>query len=238
MNNIGFGIMCFGDDYYFTGAKEKMNEILKEGFCYVLTDDRDRFKYEYDPFLVLSYDRIFKSYYDKMLLVKHILKYHDICILIDADAHISDYSFLNDLKTHKFNEGITYTDVLFNHPEKKKHIMNINMTTWEWKHYHEYATSILRNFVYFELMWEYFMVFNKNGFNQTEFYKIYEKLQIAKEYCELKLDKDVYAPGEGISISIASKLSNTPCQRDIQLYNILKDKMSNVSRKFMRNDNQ
>mgnify|MGYP000554178804 CR=1 FL=1 len=30
MNNIGFGILCFGDDYYFKGTKEKIKEFIRE----------------------------------------------------------------------------------------------------------------------------------------------------------------------------------------------------------------
>ena len=29
MNNIGFGIMCFGDDYFYQGTNDKINEILR-----------------------------------------------------------------------------------------------------------------------------------------------------------------------------------------------------------------
>ena len=30
MNNIGFGIFCFGERYYYKGALEKIKEILKK----------------------------------------------------------------------------------------------------------------------------------------------------------------------------------------------------------------
>lgn len=247
MNNIGFGIMCFGDDYYYRGAMEKIKNIVKKGFnCCILTDDATKFceihDYHYKVHY-LEYDREFKSYYDKILLVKHILKYHDICILLDADAHITDYSFLNDLKTYKFKEGITYPDVLLNHPEKKQFISEINMSSKEWKYYHDYAKSQLNNFGELELIWEYFMVFNQNGFNQKEFYLNYEKLQIAKEFGDLSFNKkvngsgiDVSAAGEGLSIAIASKLSEMPCERDVGLYNLIKDKLSSISKKYTRKE--
>ena len=44
MENIGFGIMCFGDDKYFKGAKDIIDNLTKMGFpCYVLTDNENHF---------------------------------------------------------------------------------------------------------------------------------------------------------------------------------------------------
>ena len=233
MNDIGFGIMCFGDDHYFQSAKEKEEKILQAGFdCTILTDNPPYFSGHY-----ISYDREVKSYHDKMILPKDILLTRDICILIDADVRIDDYSFLNDLKTHKFKEGISYVDVLFNHPEKKRFTSELNLTIPEWKEYEKYAKSLLLNpktFNYLPLMWEYFLVINPLGSNLKKFYEIYERLQIAKEFCDLKTEKGVLGNGEGVSISVAAKLSNTPCLRDMELYDIIKDKMSNISRKWMR----
>ena len=31
MNNIGFGIFCFGEDYYYRGTKEKIKQLLNVG---------------------------------------------------------------------------------------------------------------------------------------------------------------------------------------------------------------
>ena len=245
MNDIGFGIMCFGDDYYYRGATEKIREFRKYGFkSYVLTDNEDKFddllafnKFEID---YLYYYRSFKSYYDKMILVKEILKYHDICILIDADTHITDYSFLNDLKTYEFKEGISYPDVVLNHSEKKQFVSEIDMSAREWKYFHDRAKNMLSDFQNLELIWEYFMVFNQKGLNQKEFYLNYEKLQIAKEFGDLSYNKKVNgsggvnAAGEGIAIAIASKLSQTSCQRDLDLYDDIKNKMSSISKNFTR----
>ena len=239
MNDIGFGILCFGEDFYFDGAREKMKNIIDKGFsCYVLTDNRSKFIFDFKSTDILLYDRACKSYYDKMLLPKHILKFHDICILIDADTHITDYSFLNDLKTYKFEKGISYVDVLLNHPERKQIVKELDMNSREWKYFHDKALSMDSTFVWYELMWEYFLVINNDGFNQKEFFKPYETLQIAKEYGDSFSNKEVNGNGEGIAISIAAKVSGTPCQRDLTLYLLVGDKMESVSRRFMRNDNK
>ena len=95
MNNIGFGIFCFGQDYYFKGTKEKIKELLNVGLpVYILTDKPEEFV-KYPQVTIIQYDRHLKSYSDKMILPKYILKNHNICILLDADTHVTDYSFFN-----------------------------------------------------------------------------------------------------------------------------------------------
>lgn len=233
MNNIGFGILCFGADYYFNGAIDKMNHIIDRGFrCYILTDNRVKFINYFSANYILDYNRQLKSYYDKMLLPKHILKHHDICILMDADLCVTDYSFLDYLKEYKFSEGISYIDILLNHKCQKQCVKDLDLFSPDWNDYRRFAEYICPDFGDLELMWEYFLVINRKGFNQAEFYKYYEKLQIAKEYCDLQVNKEVYAPGEGISIAISADLSNTPIQRDMVLYDKLKDNMLSVSRRF------
>lgn len=233
MNNIGFGILCFGADYYYNGAVDKMNHIIDSGFdCYILTDNRDKFIYDFDATHILNYERQLKSYYDKMLIPKHVLKYHDICILIDADLCISDYSFLEHFKDYNFKEGISYIDILLNHKCQKQYVKHLDLFSPDWNDYRRYAEYICPDVGEFETIWEYFLVINKTGFNQEIFYEYYEKLQIAKEYCDLQVRKDVIAPGEGISIAISADLSDTPIQRDMGLYDMLKDNLLSVSRRF------
>ena len=44
MNNIGIGVMCFGDVSYFNSTKEKVTNLKDIGIdCYVLTDDTEQF---------------------------------------------------------------------------------------------------------------------------------------------------------------------------------------------------
>ena len=127
MNNIGFGIFCFGEDYYYQGTFDKIRNILNGGYhCYILTDTPEKFTTKYSSsFLhIIQYDRTFKSYADKMILPKHILKKHDISILLDADTHVTDFSFLKDLKTYEFKYGISYIDTLLNHKSKKEFVKN------------------------------------------------------------------------------------------------------------------
>lgn len=45
------------------------------------------------------------------------------------------------------------------------------------------------------------------------------------------------APGEGISIHVASKISNNQIQKDEDLGYLLKDKMISVSRRFTPKEN-
>lgn len=238
MNNIGFGIFCFGEDYYYRGAEEKINNILNAGYhCYILTENTEYFTKKYTPSFVhiIEYNRSFKSYADKMILPKHILKNHDICILIDADTFIKNYSFLNDLENYNFKEGISYIDTLLNHNAKREFVKDlINKDSDEWKPYVNYITTLYPNYGNFLTMWEYFLIINKKGFNSKDFYHHYERMQLAKEYSDLSFKKDIGGAGEGISIQASCKLSNTPIERDIELYDLLKYKMISVSRRYMR----
>jgi hypothetical protein len=83
-------------------------------------------------------------------------------------------------------------------------------------------------------MWEYFLVINKVGFKITQFYNQYEKLQLAKEFSDLHLNKEINGAGEGISIQISAKLSDSDIQRDMELYEMLKDNMLSISRRHTR----
>jgi hypothetical protein len=238
MNNIGFGIFCFGEEYYYKGTIEKINNILNEGYhCYILTEDIEYFTKKYTTTFVhvIEYDRSIKSYSDKMLLPKHILKNHDISILIDADTHITDYSFLKYLKEYEFKEGISFIDTLLNHRAKREFVKDlINKNANEWSPYVLYTEKLFPNYGDFVTMWEYFLVINKKGFNLKDFYYHYERLQLAKEYSDLPLNKDVCGAGEGISIQVSGKLSKTKVERDPLLYEMLRHKMESVSKKFTR----
>lgn len=235
MNNIGFGIFCFGEEYYYKGTYDKINHILNEGYhCYILTDTPENFtsKYTY-PVHIIQYDRTFKSYSDKMILPKHILKNHDICILIDADTHITDYSFFKELKNYTFKYGISYIDTLKNHTSRREFVKDlITIDNPEWSSYHTYASKLYSPYGEYETIWEYFLVINKLGFNEKRFYNYYEKLQIAKEYSDLSVNKDVSGAGEGISIRLSARLSETQIERDLTLYELLKNKMISVSKRY------
>lgn len=236
MNNIGFGIFCFGEEYYYKGSINKINRILNAGYhCYILTEDPDYFHKHFSSMYVhvIPYDRTYKSYADKMILPKYILKQHQISILIDADTHITNFSFLEELKKYKFKNGISYIDTLLNHKAKKEFIKDlISPQQIEWKDYYDYANTIQPGFDNFETMWEYFLVINRDGFNSKQFYQQYEKLQIVKEFSDVRMNKDVNCAGEGISIRISANTSNSEIQRDLDLYNLLKDKMESVSRRY------
>lgn len=238
MNNIGFGIFCFGEEYYYKGTVEKINKILNHGYhCYILTENTQYFEKRYAPSYVhvFEYNRSYKSYADKMILPKYILRNHDIGILIDADTHITDYSFLKTFKDYNFKNGVSYIDTLLNHRANRKLVKDlINEESSEWKPYVDYVRRFYPEFGDFETMWEYFLVINKEGFNSDLFYNHYEKFQIVKEYCDVPLKKDVNGAGEGISIQISCKLSNTEIDRDLELYDSLKNKMISVSRRHTR----
>ena len=235
MNNIGIGIMCFGDDYYFRGTKEKVKELNSLDYpVYIITDKPNEFQTSNNLINVIKYDRQIKSYHDKMLLPKYILKNHEICIILDADLHIKDYSFLKKLKDYQFLVGISYIDTLLNHPAKIVFNNNFNFNELEWVPYKKYIDYVYEPVLGHETIWEYMLIVNKFGFNQEKFYNEYEKLQIVKEYSDLSVKKDILGNGEGISIRVSSILSDTLIQRDFELYEMIKDKVESISKKFTR----
>lgn len=222
--------MCFGEDYYFQRIESKLNEFKdKKIECYVLTDKPNKFfgLTGYSNINIIPYNRHLKSYHDKMILVKEILKNHNICILIDADTIINDYSVITDLKNYNFKDGITYIDNLLSNRFKKEFIGEINLIAPDWDEYKKYVDKLLPTFVELETINEYFIVINNQGF-KDDFFLQYEKLQVLRESCDVKRIKEVYAGGEGISIHIASKLSNVNIQKDNELFNMLKDNVINV----------
>lgn len=237
MKKIAVGILCFGEEHYFNGTVNKLNNLFDYNVkTYVLTDNPEFFKKKYTSLLlsIIPYKRKIKSYHDKIILVKHILEENDVAILIDADTDIKNFKIFDDIKKYDFSEGISYIESLENHPTNKKYIKEINMKQDEWREYHSYSKSVLKNFDTNETIWEYFLIFNKIGFNQDKFFLEYEKLQIVKENCDLSYNKNILGAGEGISIQTSSVLSETPIKKDDILYNILKDNIIGISKRHTK----
>lgn len=225
--NKAFGILCFGDESYFKSTTVKINKILNRGLkVYILTDNVEYFNSQYSETFVkvISYTRTFKSYHDKLILVKHMTKYHDISIIIDADLEITDWSFLDDLKTYEFKYGISYLENLKGHQNGKERVKDLVSDHGEWGSYKIYVNKVYPPYGELETIWEYLLIFNKIGFN-SKFFEYYEKLQLCKDFSDLNFNKTVNGAGEGASISIASKLSGTDIQKDTTLYDLLSNKL-------------
>ena len=233
MKSIGFGIMCFGEEKYFRGTLEILNNLTELGLpCYVLTDNPSRFFKEFwgRGVEIIPYKRSYKSYYDKVSLVKNIHEDHDIAILLDADLHVIDYSFFDKLKEYDFKEGVSYIDTLWNHTAKFKTVGDIPMGDKEWLEYKKYVTELYPNIDLVETIWEYFIVFNKEGFHLENFFSDYEKLQVVKEFCDVKLNKDVSGAGEGVSVSASCLKNNIPIGIDKRLESLGKRCLKPITR--------
>jgi hypothetical protein len=233
MENIGFGIMCFGEEKYFRGTSEKVKKLEELGYrTYILTDDPNYF---FSPFWgrkveIIPYHRNYKSYYDKVSLVKNIHQNHDIAILLDADLHVIDYSLFEKLSKYDFKEGVSYIDTLLNHTAKFKTVGDIPMVDKEWLEYKKYINELYPENDQLETIWEYFIVFNKDGFDSDNFFNTYEKLQVVKEFCDVKLNKDVSGAGEGVSVSIASLINGIPLSKDLRLVTMTTNTLKPITR--------
>ena len=233
MNKIGFGIFCFGDEFYFNGTLDKIKDISDNGYhCHILTDNVEFFNTKYSSsFLhIHHYHRDCKSYSDKIILVKKILKHNDICIILDADSKIDDNDIFQDFKNYNFKSGVSYISTLVNHSCKKNYVEEFDLYGDEWRPYTNYARTKFPPFNRMETIWEYFLVFNKFGFNDKVFYIEYEKLQIAKEYSDIQKKDVTIGAGEGMSIMVSAKISDTPIQRDEELYELLKNRLIPISK--------
>jgi len=232
MNKIVIGIMCFGEDYYFSHIKSKLNQFKDRKItCLILTDKPDEFV-GYSNVYTILYTRKLKSYHDKMLLVKKILDWNDICVLMDADLLIKDYSIIDTLQNYQFKKGITYINTLKNHRCKFEYVKDIQMNpeNIDWYNYRKYVENIYPQYNDLETIYEYFMVFNKDGFND-DFYSTYEKLQVLKEACELmSKERLIHGGAEGISIHVSAKVTNTQIQRDEDLFELINDKVQNINK--------
>ena len=239
MDHIGFGIMCFGEEKYFRGTIEKIKNLTNLGYhCYILTDDPNRLftlfwgmKVE-----IITYNRSYRSYYDKVSLVKTIHAEHDIAILLDADLHIIDYSLFEKISKYDFKEGVSYVDTLLNHTAKFKNVGDIPMEAEEWLEYKKYVNTIYPKVNELETLWEYFIVFNKIGFNSKNFFSTYEKLQVVKEFCDVKLNKDVSGAGEGVSVSVSCLVNDIPLSFDKRLSILTKNTLKPITRHTPTNE--
>ena len=74
------------------------------------------------------------------------------------------------------------------------------------------------------------LVINNKGFDY-KFYETYEKLQIVKENSDLRFNKDVNGNGEGVSIMISAKNSNINIGQDLELLELVKDKIKDIEKR-------
>jgi hypothetical protein len=222
MNNIGIGIMCFGADKYFEHTQMLVNTFVNIDI-YILTDNPSRFSEKQN---IIKYNRSTNSYHDKIILVKEVLKFCDTCILLDADVLIKDPSVINDLLNYSFQEGITYVNNLKNATFE---IIGDIQVTERWELYLDYLKKIYPEYHHLETIHEYFLVFKKNI--KYGFFNTYEKLQIVKEYCDVKCDKEILGAGEGVSIQIAASITNTPIRKDDELNKIIQNKILNITQR-------
>jgi hypothetical protein len=160
-------------------------------------------------------------------IIKHLLEISDEIKKLDEESKELGLS----------SDEVVFYDTLASDPDLKstgidikEFVKDLGLDSEEWFEYKKYAQKIYSNFMEFETIWEYFLVINKNGFNSDVFYNYYEKLQLAKEFSDLPLNKNVNGAGEGISLAIAAKMSNSTIQKDIELYNVMKRKILCISR--------
>ena len=106
----------------------------------------------------------------------------------------------------------------------------MNPENIDWYNYRKYLEKVYPQYDDLETIYEYFIVINKEGLNK-DFHSTYEKLQVVKEACDvLSGKKKVIGAGEGISIQVSAKITNTQIQRDKNLYNMLEGKIKNQNR--------
>jgi hypothetical protein len=231
MNKIGFGFLCFGDEIYFKGTIDKIKNLSHRYPIFILTEKPDRF--ENFNVNIIKYDRKKFSYSDKMLLVKHLFDFDlDFLIIIDSDSDVVGYEWLNFIDRYDFKSGVTYIDTLQNHVTKKKFINELNLQTNEWYDYYIHANHIVPNFDQHELIWEYFLIINKNEFEVNNFFEIYNQLQEIRENIDVRMNKKIVGAGEGISLMVSCKKTGIPIQYDDILSTEIKKYIKPILRRY------
>ena len=220
MKNFSIGVLCFGQNVIYHKTKILCESILKEGYdCYVLTDDVDFFKDTNAT--IIEYNRVNKSYHDKIILHKKILQKFNVSIVLDADILINNFYFLYDLNSYEFKQGVSYLKTLKDRIPCVNTVADLNLNGVRWDVYNSYVNTKIDNYNELETIWEYVTIFNKNGLND-EFFKVYEQLQLMKECCDLFSDNiKILGAGEGISIKVSAEITKTNCELDDDLNKIL-----------------
>ena len=150
------------------------------------------------------------------------------------------YSGLNILElledVHFLKSYITinkrYELLIHFHKIKKEFIRDIQMNIGDidWLNYKTYLQKIYPQYGDLETIYEYFLVFNKEGLKDN-FFLLYEKLQSIKEACDVMSGKKiVVGSAEGVSIQVAAKITDTQIQKDVVLFELVRDKIKNDSR--------
>ena len=100
----------------------------------------------------------------------------------------------------------------------------------EWFEYGKYVKQLYPTINEIETIWEYFIVLNKIGFDSKKFFTTYEKLQVVKEFCDVKLDKVVSGAGEGISVSVSCLVNGISLQKDRRLMSLTTNTLKPITR--------
>ena len=53
---------------------------------------------------------------------------------------------------------------------------------------------------------------------------------MVKEYCDVKLNKDVSGAGEGISVSVSCLVNNIPISKDLRLVTLAQNTLKPITR--------
>ena len=107
----------------------------------------------------------------------------------------------------------------------------MNIGDIDWLNYKTYLQKIYPPYGKFETIYEYFLVFNKEGLKDN-FFEVYGRLQAVKEYCDVLRNKNkVKGAGEGVSLHISAKVTGSNIQRDNEFYELIQDKIQNINRR-------
>ena len=132
-DKIVIATIASNGQYYYMCAKNLLNNFVDDDdfILYVYTDNENEFiEYKNVNLITHEHSTNFK-FHDKFIFINEIRKLgHQKICYIDADLYLADKTFIQNIKSYKFNAGLTctrYTNIEF------KSLLSTNKTLEKFK---------------------------------------------------------------------------------------------------------
>lgn len=218
-DKIVFATVATNNEYYYNCGKNLLRnfEGVKDIEIYVYTDDESEFReFKGIKFIKHAHSGSFK-FHDKFVFINEVRKlgYNKICY-VDADMYLIDKQFIENIKSHDFNAGLSYTRFTSLH---FRALLETNPKL------QSFRSEIDTNGIYYKnaiTPWEDLLFFNFENLPEEKIellFKNYSDYRILREKSAGKSGDDLR--GEGAVFGLAAANTEFPIIASIFLYNQL-----------------